>query len=125
MVLVDSSIWVHVEHGYAGLVNLLPKGEQAAACPLGLLEVLRGTRPERYPLVRALLMSARMFDDPTPLARFEEAAQIYLRCRRVGITPSAPDCLVAARAIAHRIPLLHNDADFIHIARVVPALQLF
>lgn len=69
-------------------------------------------------------MSATMLDDPTPLDRFEEAALIYLRCRRAGVTPSATDCLVAACAIAHGIRLLHDDADFNHIARVVPALQL-
>jgi predicted nucleic acid-binding protein len=72
-----------------------------------------------------MLMKAAMFDDPTPMARFEEAAKIYLRCRTVGVTPSATDCLVAACAIAHGIPLLHDDADFTHIARVVPTLRLF
>lgn len=124
MVLIDSSIWVHVEHGHALLENLLPEGESAAACPVVLLEVLRGTRTERYPLVREMLMSVRMYDDPTPLDRFEEAAQIYIRCRSAGVTPSAPDCLVAACAIAHGIPLLHDDDDFRHIARVVPSLKL-
>lgn len=124
MVLIDSSVWVHIEHGHSGLVDLLPDGERAAVCPIVLLEVLRGTRTERYALVRDMLTSVKMLDAPTPLGRFEEAAQIYLRCRRAGVTPSAPDCLVAACAIAHTIPLLHNDADFTHIARVVPALQL-
>lgn len=124
MVLVDSSVWVHVEHGHAMLADLLPDGERAAVCPIVLLEVLRGTRTERYSLVRAMLMTVRMLDEPTPLDRFEEAAQIYLRCRRAGVTPSAPDCLVAACAIAYGVPLLQNDSDFLHIARVVPALQL-
>lgn len=69
-------------------------------------------------------MLATVLDAPTPFERFEEAAQLYLLCRDAGVTPSATDCLVAACAIAHRIPLLHDDADFLHIARVAP-LRLF
>lgn len=72
-----------------------------------------------------MLMAVELLDDPTPLTRFEEAAQIYLRCRDAGVTPSAVDCLVAACAIAHDIQLVHNDSDFNHIARVVTALKLF
>jgi predicted nucleic acid-binding protein len=89
-----------------------------------VLEVLRGSRPERYEKNRTLLMSVEMLDAPTPFKRFEEAAQLYRRCRERGVTPSVSDCLVAACAIAHDVPLLHNDADFTHIARVAP-LKLF
>jgi hypothetical protein len=90
-----------------------------------MLEVLRGTRDaKRYAFARQMLMAVEVLDTPTPVERFEEAAQIYLRCRAVGVTPSAVDCLVAACAIAHDIPLLHNDSDFSHMAEVVP-LKVF
>ena len=124
MVLVDSSVWVQVEHGRAALPELL-LDDEAAVCPVVVLEVLRGTRDERrYQVVREMLMFAELLDDPTPLLRFEEAARIYIRCRNAGVTPSAIDCLVAACAVAHDVPLLHNDADFHHIARYTP-LKLF
>jgi predicted nucleic acid-binding protein len=121
--LVDSTIWVAAERGLA-IAKLVGADETLACCPVVLTEVLRGTRINHYVRTRAMLMKATMLDSPTPLARFEEAAQLYLRCHSVGITPSVPDCLVAACAIAHDIPLLHEDLDFLHIARVAP-LKLF
>ena len=125
MVLVDSSVWVQVEHQRVSLSELVPN-DALATCPVVVLEVLRGTRDaKRYEAARKMLMSVELLDDATPLIRFEEAAQIYLLCRKAGVTPSAVDCLVAACAIAHDIPLVHNDSDFEDISRVVTSLQLF
>ena len=125
MVLVDSSIWIPIEHGRFTLRALLPTDEEIATCPVVFGEVLRGTRnARRYDIARAMLMEAEIVDAPTPLHRFEEAARIYLQCRDAGVTPSSVDCIVAACAIAHDIPLLHDDADFEHIARVT-ALKTF
>lgn len=124
MVLVDSSLWIAVEHDRIDFLDLLPEDEEVATCPIVVLEVLRGTRPERYHKTRALLMRATMLDAPTPVERFEEAAQIYLQCRNKGITPSTPDCLIAASAIANNVRLLHDDSDFAQIARATP-LRIF
>jgi predicted nucleic acid-binding protein len=42
-----------------------------------------------------------------------------------GVTPrSPPDCLIAATAVDKRIPLLHDDRDFEHLAQVEPKLKL-
>lgn len=88
-------------------------------CPAVVLEVLRGAR--RYETVRAALLHARMLDDPTPSARFEEAAQLYRRCRDAGVTVrSSIDCLVAATALAHDATLFHDDRDYEQVRRVVP-----
>jgi predicted nucleic acid-binding protein len=124
VVLVDSSVWVAVDHGRISLAELVPRDQEVACCPIVLTEVMRGTRLERYRITRALLSRATMLDDPTPLERFEQAAEIYLRCRKEGFTPSTPDCLIAACAIANVVPLLHDDTDFTHIARYTP-LKLF
>jgi predicted nucleic acid-binding protein len=121
VVLLDSSVWVLVEHGRIELRDLIPPDETIATCPVVVSEVLRGTRgPKQYQIARAMLMSAEMVDDPTPLERFEEAARSYLVCRDAGVTPSSVDCLVATCAIAHQATLLHRDSDFDHIARVLP-----
>lgn len=125
VVLVDSNVWIRREHDRLTLAELLSEDTDVAICPVIFSEVLRGVRgPKRYRETRSLLMDARFFDSPTPLERFEEAAQIYLRCRQEGVTPSSIDCLIAACAIAHDIPLLTFDADFTHIARYT-ALRLF
>jgi hypothetical protein len=121
VVLLDSSVWVLVEHGRIALRDVIAPDETIATCPVIMSEVLRGTRgPRQYRIARALLMSAEMLDAPTPLERFEEAAQSYLACRDAGVTPSSVDCLVAVCAIAKGATLLHRDSDFDHIARVLP-----
>ncbi len=87
--------------------------------------MLRGTEtPARYELFLDTFLAMDLLDSPTPLSRFEEAAKLFRLCRSAGVTPSSVDCLVAACAIAHQVPLFHNDADFDHIARVAP-LQIF
>ncbi|HEX2061301.1 MAG TPA: PIN domain nuclease [Thermoanaerobaculia bacterium] len=117
MVLLDSSVWVAIDRRRLSLSELIPRDEEVACCPIVLTEVMRGTRLERYTVTRAMLSNATMLDAPTPLRRFEEAALIYLRCRAKGVTPSTPDCLIAACAIANGVPLLHDDSDFNQIAR--------
>ena len=125
MVLVDSSVWIKVEHERLKLRELVPADERLGTCPIVVHEVLRGTRDaERYDAARELLLNVAMYDAPTPMERFEQAAQLYLRCRAGGVTPSSGDCLVAACAIAHDLPLLHFDSGFLHIARFTP-LRLF
>lgn len=125
MVLVDSSIWILLEHERIWLPEWLPDDESVATCPIIVQEVLRGTSTTaRYELFLETFLSTDILDSPTPLSRFEEAAKLFLHCRDAGVTPSSVDCLIAACAIAHDVPLFHNDADFDHIARVAP-LQIF
>ncbi|HUR81269.1 MAG TPA: PIN domain nuclease [Thermoanaerobaculia bacterium] len=118
MVLVDSSIWIAFEHGRYDLFAVIGEDEEVATCPIVLHEILRGTRnTARYELALEMLANVTMLDSPTPLERFEQAARLYLDCREHGVTPSSADCLVAACAITHGIPLLHADHDFDAIAR--------
>lgn len=122
MVLVDASVWIIAERKKIPVELLLPPGEIVATCPIIVQEVLRGTPDAvHYAAARNVLLLSEMVDETTPFERFEEAAKIFLACRDVGITPrSSVDCLVAATAIAHGIPLLHDDRDFEHIKRVLP-----
>jgi len=44
---------------------------------------------------------------------FVKAAELYRTLRRKGITIRKPiDCMIAAVAIEHNVPLLHKDRDF-------------
>jgi predicted nucleic acid-binding protein len=87
-----------------------------------MFEVLRGSRDmHRYARAHLALTKALVLDAPTPQQRYEEAAQLYMRCRAEGVTVSSRiDWLIAACAIAYDIPLVHHDNDFEHMARVVP-----
>lgn len=126
MVLVDASVWILAERLKIPVASLLPADEVAATCPMIMQEVLRGTSDAaHYDLTRRVLLASEMLDEATPFERFEEAARVFLACREAGITPrSSVDCLVAATAIAHAVPLLHNDRDFEHIKRVLPLKTL-
>ncbi|MBR0100920.1 MAG: PIN domain-containing protein [Treponema sp.] len=56
---------------------------------------------------------------------YENAASLNFRCRRKGVTiRSTVDLLIAETAIENNIPLLHDDEDFVNMARVITELKL-
>jgi predicted nucleic acid-binding protein len=68
-----------------------------------------------------MFMRVTMIDAPIPIERYEEGARLFMTCRDAGFTiRKSVDCLIAACALAHRLPLLHNDRDFKHIAKLFP-----
>ena len=109
VVLMDTSIWLEVERGRFDLYEFVDPGE-IAICPAIAQELLQGARsPETYSVVWHTILSAQMLDDPMPLERFEHAAQIYRFCRDDGyVIASSFDCLIAACAIDHSVPLLQR-----------------
>jgi predicted nucleic acid-binding protein len=119
VVLVDSSVWIIVGVRAVSL-NALAEDAEIATCPAIVQEVLQGSSgPADYRRWRQTLFSARILDAPVPFERYEEAARLYLRCRDAGFTiRKAADCLIAACAIAHDVPVLHNDRDFQYISQV-------
>jgi predicted nucleic acid-binding protein len=100
----------------------VPEVAEIATCPVIVQEVLRGVQSRKhYRMLRDTLFGTIMLDSPTPLERFEQAAQVYLACRDKAITPrSGIDCLIAATALAYDATVLHDDRDFEHIAKVLP-----
>ncbi|HYO76413.1 MAG TPA: PIN domain nuclease [Thermoanaerobaculia bacterium] len=119
MILVDSNIWINAGIGLFSL-EAATRGQVVAVCPPIVQELLQGTEDRRrYDLTRAVLAATRMLDASMPLERFEAAADIYLACRAKGFTiRSAHDCLIAACAIAHDVPVMSDDSDFFYMARV-------
>lgn len=122
MLLVDSSIWIAVFRGELELQDL--GDEPLATCPPVVQEILQGAADqERYAYFRAALLSVVLLDAPMPLQRYEEAARIFLSCRR-GKSPirarSSYDCLIAACAMSHGATLLHKDRDFESMRGVIP-----
>ena len=60
-----------------------------------------------------------VLDPRMSVERFEEAAKIFRLARYAGYTiRSKNDCLIAACALKHGVPVLHEDRDFTAIARV-------
>jgi predicted nucleic acid-binding protein len=57
---------------------------------------------------------------------FENAASIYVRCRKSGVTiRSTIDLLIAQTAIENDLSLLHNDNDYANMAKVILELKLY
>jgi predicted nucleic acid-binding protein len=99
--------------------------------PIGLTsaiyqEVLQGVTSKReFDQVSGYLGSQTFYHPRDPIESHWEAAYIYFRCRRAGVTiRSAIDCLVARIAIEHDLVLLHDDRDFENMAGVIPELAL-
>ena len=85
-------------------------------------EVLQGARTEReYNLLRQYLETQKFFHPKDPVDSFAEAAKIFFRCRKKGLTiRSTIDCLIAQIAIEHDLFLLHSDQDFQLMANIIP-----
>lgn len=130
MYLVDTSVWIDylrgrdVEH-VAFLDDLLDNPLAVGITDVIYLEVLQGARDQHaFDRLCRYFSGQRFhrFDDPQ--AGHAAAAQLYLDCRRNGITVrSALDCLIAQCAIVHELVLLHADRDFVSMAPLRPTLR--
>ena len=122
MILVDTSAWVEYLRAtgspVAGHVRSLIATDAAlATCDVIRMEVLAGARDRAHLAdLRALL--ARCTNVPLAAEDYETAASLYRTCRQGGETVrKLVDCLIAAAALRHDLPLLHMDGDFDAIAR--------
>jgi predicted nucleic acid-binding protein len=131
MVLVDTSIWIHYLSRRPGaparrLDDVVANGIPFALTPVILQEILQGSRSDReFERLKENLITQRFLFPLDPVDSHVRAADLYFRCRRAGVTiRSTVDCLIAQVAIENNAALLHNDADFDHMAKVVPQLQI-
>lgn len=122
MVLVDTTVWIdffsanshpHVE----SLEKLIAEREDICLCGVILTEILQGIRDDaEFKKTRDLLTNLVFL--PMSYSVYLSSAEIYRALRRKGITiRKSVDCMIAAVAIEHKIPLLHNDKDFIPIEK--------
>ena len=124
MIVVDSSVWIAHFRGEASparsrLGDLLRRGIDVAITEVIYMELLRGVRTDpEVDVLRRLLQQTTILR-LTWLADFELAAELYRRVRQDGHTVrQATDCMIAAVCVREDVPLLHEDADFDHLARV-------
>lgn len=77
-------------------------------------EVFEGLRDHPWAeAFRKAFLALPILSNPLPVETFLTAAEIYRQGRRKGYTiRSSTDCLIAAIAIDHRIPVWHKDRDF-------------
>ena len=128
MVLVDTAVWIDWLRGTPSpatlRLGLLLQDGDAAIAPVILQELLQGAAsPQALRTLRSRFEALPMLEPAAGGATHADAGALYARCRWAGITPRSPhDCLIAQLALAHAVPLLHDDRDFDRIAEVEPQL---
>ena len=124
MILVDTSVWITFFNGISTvpvdlLQDLIEGEEDVCISDYILTEILQGfKKDEDFELARKFLLRFPIYSLEGPLT-YIEAAQIYRKCRKQGITiRKTADCIIAQTAIENELSLLHDDADFDRIASV-------
>ncbi|WGX96473.1 PIN domain-containing protein [Nocardioides sp. L-11A] len=127
--LVDSSAWIDYfrrpgDPGNEPLRDLIRREEVATSEPIAMELSMGPTDELAVRRIERILGSAVDLSIEADLD-FRAAAAIFRAVRRTGRTVhSTVDCLIAAIAIRHDVPLLHRDADFEAIATVTELRQL-
>jgi predicted nucleic acid-binding protein len=121
MILVDTSVWIVVfrKRPPFRLEDAVDFDEVATCLPV-IQEVLQGFREERaFRVARDAMCALPVIESPMEESLFVEAAQLYRAARRQGLTVrSSVDCLIAACALRHDLPVLHRDRDYELLSRV-------
>lgn len=123
MVLVDTSVWIEVFRKPSRLrLESVVELDEIVTCLPVIQEVMQGFLDERsFRVARDAMSAFPVIESPLRSILFEEAAQLYRSARRAGVTiRSGVDCLIAACAIRHELPVLHHDRDFSLLAQVSP-----
>jgi len=122
VILVDTTVWIDFFSGkntkqVTELIKFIEQREELCICGIVLTEILQGIKhAKEYAQVKDLLNSLLFLE--MKKGSFILAAEIYRSLRWRGITiRKTLDCMIAAIAIEYKIPLLHNDRDFVPIAK--------
>jgi predicted nucleic acid-binding protein len=131
MYLVDTSVWIdyfrNIDNKATQLLTRL-LDEEILFGITGLIyqEILQGAADKNdFKNLQTFLSTQEFFHLKDDIESYEAAAEIFYNARRKGITiRSTIDCLIAQIAIDNKLTLLHNDKDYIQIAKVATQLKL-
>ena len=131
MILIDTSILIGYFKGmkdkpFDMFDNLIDQDIPIGICNQIYQEVLQGAKNEKeFYTLKEYLDTMYIYDLRYGKKSYENAAWLYFKCRKAGITPrSTIDLIIAQIAIDNNLLLFHNDKDFIQIAQVIPDLKL-
>ena len=131
MILIDTSILIGYFKGLKGdpydkLDSLIDQNIPVGICNQVYQEVLQGAKDEKeFELLKEYLNTIDFYDLRYGKKSYENAARLYFKCRKAGITPrSTIDLIIAQTAIDNNLLLFHNDNDFIQISKITPELKL-
>jgi predicted nucleic acid-binding protein len=121
--LFDTSVWIDYSHNKSTrqtdlLFKKILNDDEIFICPPIYQEFLQGIRSDNdYDELVDLMLSLK-FLALDPYFAAHEAASIFRKIRRAGVTiRKSNDCLIAFYAIHFKAALVHNDKDFDKIAK--------
>ena len=120
MLLVGTTAWVdffrnHSTPQVERLEYALKNSEDICICAVILTAILQGIRPERQ-YAKAKSYPENLIFLPMRYSTFVKSAEIFRYLHKHDVTIRKPvDCMMAAVAVEHNVPLLHNDRNFDHM----------
>jgi predicted nucleic acid-binding protein len=132
MILVDTSVLIDYLKGIdnqetKAIDKIIDRKIPFGICSYVYQEILQGSRDQKeFAKLKEYLETFSFYELKYGLQSFERAAQINLRCRKVGIAiRSTIDLLIAEIAIENGLYLLHRDNDYSNIAKNTKDLKLY
>jgi len=132
MILLDTSVLIGYFKGSKGtsydkMNHLVDDEVPFGICHYVYQELLQGSANDReFKLLKDYLDSMPFYDLRYGKESFENAALMYMNCRKKGITVrSTIDLLIAEIAIENDLYLFHNDNDYTNIAKVYKNLKIY
>ena len=132
MILVDTSVLIGYfkkSQGvpYEKMEYLIDADIPYGICNYVYQELLQGSRNEQeYNLLTEYLNTLPFYDLKYGKQSFENAAAMYIKCRKKGITiRSTLDLIIAEIAVENDLFLLHDDMDFTNIAKADKSLKIY
>jgi len=132
MILVDTSILIGYFKGVKNPIyekmNYITEHEiPYGICNYVYQELLQGAaNKQEYELLKNYLTTLPFYNLQYEKESFENAAHMYINCRKKGITVrSTIDLLIAEIAIENNLYLFHNDNDYTNIAKICKNLKIY
>jgi len=132
LILVDTSVLIGYFRGAAGphydkMDKLIENNIPYGICHYVYQELLQGSANKReYDLLKEYLSTLPFYDLLRGKESFEDAAYMYINCRKHGITVrSTIDLLIAQTAIENNLFLFHNDNDYTSISKLYKELKFY
>ena len=127
MILIDTSIWIQVFRDKQGLeaqrIQEWVDGRKIVLTRFIQLELLQGCRDENEWQTLSRYLEGQSYIEPKP-STWQAAARLYFDLRRQGLTVRSPiDCCIAQIALENGLILLHDDKDFLVIAKIRPLIM--
>jgi len=132
LILVDTSVLIGYFRGSAGapydkMNDIIDNDMPYGICNYVYQELLQGAASKRdYDSLKEYLSTLPFYDLLRRKESFEDAAYMYMNCRKRGVTVrSTIDLLIAQIAIENNLFLFHNDNDFTNISKLYKNLKIY